>query len=161
MLGNPATHSPQRKRLLRPRSRLQAFYLRFCSLPGLDLRARRHDQQNGATLTDSPDPVHRARRLRARIALLAVLGAVLFLSSCAAGPNAAAGTGEDPAGFWLGLWHGIIFPVTLVISLFTDNVSVYEVANAGNWYDFGFFLGVAMSLGGSAGGAGVRAKRRS
>jgi hypothetical protein len=50
-------------------------------------------------------------------------------------------------------------PVTFVISLFTDNVSVYEVANNGNWCDFGFFFGVAISLGGS-GGAGGRARRR-
>jgi hypothetical protein len=47
-----------------------------------------------------------------------------------------------------------------VVSLFTDSVSVYEVANNGNWYDFGFFFGVAISLGGSGGGAGVRARRR-
>jgi hypothetical protein len=99
------------------------------------------------------------RRLRMALALVAVLGATLLLSSCAAGPNPSAGAGEEPAGFWLGLWQGIIAPVTFVISLFTDNVSVYEVANNGNWYDFGFFFGVAISLGGS-GGAGVRAKRR-
>jgi hypothetical protein len=33
---------------------------------------------------------------------------------------------------------------------------VYEVANDGNWYDFGFFLGVMLALG----GAGSQAKRR-
>jgi hypothetical protein len=90
---------------------------------------------------------------------VAVLGAALILSSCAAGPNPSAGTGQDPAGFLLGLWHGIIFPVAFAISLFTDSVTVYEVVNTGNWYDFGFFLGLAMSLGGSS-GAGVRARRR-
>lgn len=116
--------------------------------------------QNGVTLTDPPDPVNRARRLRAYVTRLVVLGALLLLSSCAAGPNAAAGTGEDPVGFWLGLWHGIIFPVTFVISLFTDNVSVYELANNGNWYDLGFFLGVAIALGGAGGGAGTRARKR-
>jgi hypothetical protein len=90
---------------------------------------------------------------------VALLGATVLLASCAAGPNPAAGTGQEPAGFWLGLWHGVIFPVTFVISLFTDGVSVYEVANNGNWYDFGFFLGVLISLGGS-GGAGARAGKR-
>lgn len=99
-------------------------------------------------------------RLRVCLGLVAVLGAALLLSSCAPGPNLSSGTGEDPAGFWLGLWHGIILPVTFVISLFTDDVSVYEVVNNGNWYDFGFFVGVTMSLGGG-GGAGVRARRRS
>jgi hypothetical protein len=88
-----------------------------------------------------------------------ILGATILLSSCAAGPNPEVGLGREPAGFWLGLWHGIILPVTFVISLFTDGVSVYEVTNNGNWYDFGFFLGVLISLGGS-GGAGARARKR-
>jgi hypothetical protein len=93
------------------------------------------------------------------LGLAAFLGATLLLSSCAAGPNPALGAGQEPAGFWLGLWQGLILPVTFVISLFTDGVSVYEVANNGNWYDFGFFLGVMISLGGS-GGAGARAGKR-
>ena len=91
--------------------------------------------------------------------MLVAVVATLFLSSCAAGPNPEAGTGQDPAGFWLGLWQGFIVLVTFVISLFSDNVSVYEVANNGNWYDFGFILGLLISLGGS-GGAGARARKR-
>jgi hypothetical protein len=64
-----------------------------------------------------------------------------------------------PASGWV-FGHGIILPITFVVSLFTDDVNVYEAANNGNWYDFGFFVGVAMSLGGS-GGAGSRARKRS
>ena len=109
---------------------------------------------------DPPDTARPALALRVSVALPAVLGAVLFLSSCAAGPSPAAGTGEDPAGFWLGLWHGIIVIVTFVISLFTDTVSIYEVSNNGNWYDFGFVLGLTIALGGAGGGAGSRARRR-
>jgi hypothetical protein len=52
------------------------------------------------------------------------------------------------AGFFPGLWHGIISPVTFIISLFTDDVSVYEVRNSGNWYDFGFVLGAGILFGG-------------
>jgi hypothetical protein len=100
------------------------------------------------------------RSLSVSLAVVAVLGGGLLLSSCAAGPNPSAGTGAEPAGFWLGLWHGVILPVTFVISLFTADVTVYEVVNDGNWYDVGFFIGVLMSLGGSS-GAGVRARRRS
>ena len=100
-----------------------------------------------------------ARRRSPRpLLVLVALGAMLLLSSCAAGPTPATGTGEEPAGFLLGLWHGIIFPIAFVISLFNDNVNVYEVVNNGNWYDGGFFLGLTMSLGG--GGAGARSKRR-
>jgi hypothetical protein len=112
-------------------------------------------------LTEPPDDVVcRPRNLRQHVGLLAVSAALLLLTSCAAGPNTASGTGEDPAGFWMGLWHGVIVPVTFVISLFTDTVSVYEVANNGNWYDFGFFLGVVIVLGGGGGGAGSRARQR-
>ncbi|MQA79637.1 MAG: hypothetical protein GEV10_14350 [Streptosporangiales bacterium] len=88
---------------------------------------------------------------------------VLVLASCAAGPNdATAGGSSDLAGFWLGLWHGVISPVTFVISLFTSDVSIYEVHNNGNWYDFGFILGVAAAFSGAAGsGSAARRNRQS
>ncbi|HYZ10330.1 MAG TPA: hypothetical protein VE962_00370 [Actinomycetota bacterium] len=95
-------------------------------------------------------------RPRRVLAILAGVFVLLLLSSCAAGPNPAVGTGEDAPGFWMGLWHGIILPVTFVISLFTDNVNVYDAANDGNWYDFGFFLGVLLFLGGGGSQAGRR-----
>ncbi len=81
---------------------------------------------------------------------------LLFMTSCAAGPN----TMEDSqnqkgkvAGFWAGLWHGFISFFTFIISLFTEKVSVYEVHNSGNWYNFGFILGVMIFYSGSGGGA--------
>ena len=43
-----------------------------------------------------------------------------------------------------GLWHGIIAPITLVISFFNVDVHMYEVHNAGSEYDFGFLLGVIL-----------------
>jgi hypothetical protein len=93
---------------------------------------------------------------RRSLLLMAVLVlAVLFLSSCAAGPNPDVGP-DQPAGFLRGLWHGFIILVTFVISLFTDTVSIYEVNNNGNWYDFGFVLGTMIALG----GAGSQTRRR-
>jgi len=59
--------------------------------------------------------------------------------------------GADPAGFFAGLWHGIISPITFIVSLFHDGVAIYEVNNSGGWYDFGFLIGV----GGSWGSAGA------
>lgn len=82
--------------------------------------------------------------------LLVVVG-VLALAACAPGGNTvAAAGGADQAGFWLGLWHGAIAPITFLVSLFNDQVNVYEVHNSGNWYNLGFILGLTVSLGGSA-----------
>jgi hypothetical protein len=90
-------------------------------------------------------------RRRQVIVAIALLALVVILVACAAGPNPEVGTpvpGRESAGFWPGLWHGIISPVTFIISLFNDKVSIYEVHNSGNWYDFGFVLGAGILFGG-------------
>jgi hypothetical protein len=87
--------------------------------------------------------------------------ALVVLAGCVAGPNPAVNTPDETgrlAGFWLGLWHGIIAPVTFVISLFSDKVHVYEVHNNGNWYVFGFLLGLTAIWGG--GGRASSSRRR-
>lgn len=96
---------------------------------------------------------------RVLVVVAAALG-LLALSACAAGPNPALDTGTDPAGFWLGLWQGFISPITLIVSLFTDDVSIYEVQNSGNWYDVGFMIGVSAFFGGGASGGAAGRRRR-
>jgi hypothetical protein len=76
--------------------------------------------------------------------------AILFIfSSCAPGCEK---FDADPAGFFMGLWHGLISLVTFVISLFNDNVNIYEVNNTGWPYNLGFILGVMIIYGGSSKG---------
>ena len=70
-----------------------------------------------------------------------VLAALLGLAACAAKQQAGAVEAAAP-GFWLGLWHGFIFPVAWVVSLFMKDVAVYAVPNNGGWYDFGYFVGI-------------------
>jgi hypothetical protein len=65
-------------------------------------------------------------------------------------------TNAQPAGFWGGLWHGMIAPITFLISLFVEGVSIYETNNNGRWYEFGFMLGI----GAYAGGGGVHSTNR-
>ena len=74
-----------------------------------------------------------------RLAPLATLG----LTACAA-TEASTAVAAGAPGFWLGLWHGFIFPVAWVVSLFTDQVAIYAVPNSGGWYDFGYFLGIVV-----------------
>ena len=102
-------------------------------------------------------------RMKKMLVFLLVAVVLLTLAGCAAGPNDLAKTpdaGGDVAGFWMGLWHGFIVLFTFIISLFNDNVAVYDVHNSGGWYNFGFLLGVMFFFGGSGGGAGRRRRRR-
>ena len=55
-----------------------------------------------------------------------------------------------PAGFWAGLWHGLIAPFVFVVSLVTPTVRIYETNNRGRLYDLGFVIGLSGSFGGSA-----------
>ena len=48
------------------------------------------------------------------------------------------------AGVLQGLWHGLIAPVTLIMSFFNENVQMYEVHNDGREYNLGYLLGVAI-----------------
>src|SRR6185295_7658506 len=73
---------------------------------------------------------------------LALLGAPFALAACAT--QSAAAVAPAAPGFLLGLWHGFIFPIAWLISLFVPEVAVYAVPNNGGWYDFGYFLGIAV-----------------
>ncbi len=73
---------------------------------------------------------------------------ILLLTACAAGGEQF--TQDQPAGFWYGLWHGVISVISLIIHIFNDGVAVYETNNTGGWYDFGFLLGVISIWGGSS-----------
>jgi len=54
---------------------------------------------------------------------------------------------DAPYGFWSGLWHGVIAPVSFVGSLFSDEIAMYAVNNNGGWYDFGFVVGAGILFG--------------
>ncbi len=97
---------------------------------------------------------------RLLLVFIAIL-AMFLLAGCAAGINPTVDIPDadgKSASFWSGLWHGVISPVTFVISLFSDDVNVYEVYNSGNWYDFGFILGVSIIFGGGARGMKRKSK---
>jgi hypothetical protein len=91
--------------------------------------------------------MHRTATRAMALAVLVLLA--LTLAACAAGPDTAAvGPGPGVAGFWLGLWHGVILPITFIVSLFDHGVGIYEIHNDGSWYDFGFVLGALIVFSG-------------
>lgn len=68
---------------------------------------------------------------------------------------------SNRAGFLEGFLQGIISPIAFVLSLFEKNITVYEVANNGNWYNLGFVLGCYITFKGSNEGAKKITKKRS
>ncbi|MBI1227956.1 MAG: hypothetical protein GC192_22180 [Bacteroidetes bacterium] len=86
--------------------------------------------------------------------ILTGLAVVIFtLASCANVEPVQECLKGDQYGFFFGLLHGFITPISFIASLFDNNVAIYAVNNTGGWYDFGFLLG--------SGGWGILAGNKS
>ena len=88
---------------------------------------------------------------RTRVFVLVAMS--LTVAACVAKQSLSAVNPAAP-GFLEGVWHGFIFPVAWIVSLFTDQIAVYAVPNNGGWYDFGYFVGICFL------GVGARSSRR-
>ena len=99
--------------------------------------------------------VSRALRPQSAAFLAAAPALALLLTACVATQSPNAVEASAP-GFLLGLWHGFIFPIAWIFSLFMDDISVYAVPNNGGWYDFGYFLGIVVF---GVGANGARRRR--
>lgn len=84
-------------------------------------------------------------RKRWMIGILLVF-VLIGLSGCLPGDGSA--TSTDPAGFFWGIWHGWMAPLTLIIGIFDSDIRVYELYNTGWWYDFGFYIAIISGFGG-------------
>lgn len=94
-----------------------------------------------------------------KILIFVLFGVLLvMMAGCAPGSDAPDSTiqlnapGPNPqvnkpdengrvAGVVLGIWHGIIAPVSLVVSFSNEDVQMYEVHNNGPLYNLGFLFG--------------------
>jgi hypothetical protein len=83
------------------------------------------------------------KKLRLLIFSLFVLVA---LTGCIPGDGTSSATQQ--AGFFWGIWHGWIAPISLIISIFDKNIHIYEVFNNGFWYDLGFYMAIISGFGG-------------
>ncbi len=77
---------------------------------------------------------------------LFLLGLTLLLSSCL--PGTLTTPDDKPAGFFLGIWHGWIAPISLIVGIFDHSVRIYEIHNAGWSYDFGYYIAIISGFGG-------------
>jgi hypothetical protein len=84
---------------------------------------------------------------------LAILALALTLAACVA-TEAPSAVQPTAPGFLLGVWHGFIFPLSFILSLFFDKIDVYAVPNNGHWYDAGYFVGIVFL------GVGARSSKR-
>lgn len=86
-----------------------------------------------------------------------IVSIIVFLICGCAGQNELTNipnAEQHLAGFLNGLWHGIISPISFIISLFDNSVGIYEVHNNGNFYNLGFLIGI----GGFTGTASSKSK---
>lgn len=91
---------------------------------------------------------HTKNRQRSRLLLLLLLIVLstLLLTACIPGDGKA--TSDKPAGFFWGVWHGWIAPISLIGGLFNKSLRVYETHNTGWWYDLGFYMAIISGFGG-------------
>lgn len=54
---------------------------------------------------------------------------------------------KNPAGFFTGIWHGWIAPISLIVGFFDPSIRIYEVNNTGWWYDLGFYIAMIGGFG--------------
>lgn len=91
------------------------------------------------------------RRLKMKVLnMMLIVGILLLVSGCADYASFTQAAKMDSVGFWYGLWHGIILPISWIVSLFSDSTSIYAIYNNGGWYDFGFVLGCGALAGGAS-----------
>ena len=80
------------------------------------------------------------------ILTLMLVGAMLLLTACV--PGSGRYTTDNPAGFFCGIWHGWIAPLSLIMSLFSNaGYRIWEVYNTGFAYDLGFTIAIGSSIG--------------
>ena len=85
-------------------------------------------------------------KLKNLIYCFLIITIFFIVSGCA--PGSGANTPKNPAGFFTGIWHGWIAPISLIWGIFNDSIRVYEPINTGWWYDFGFYIAIIGGFGG-------------
>lgn len=86
--------------------------------------------------------------MKKKMLIVCIMAVSLSLSLTGCIPGDGSYTQDDPAGFFWGIWHGWVAPISLIIGIFHDDIRVYESMNTGWWYDFGFYIAIISGFGG-------------
>lgn len=86
--------------------------------------------------------------MRKKIFVLSIVVILILFTVTGCVPGDGKYTSTDPAGFFSGIWHGWVAPISLVLGLFNKDIRVYEIINTGWWYDFGFYIAIISGFGG-------------
>jgi hypothetical protein len=99
-------------------------------------------------------------KMRKKLVLFSIIIIVITLAVTGCAPGDGTYTAIKPAGFFWGVWHGWIAPISLIVGLFDKKIRVYEVMNNGWWYDFGFYIAIISGFGGISLSRKKRAKNK-
>ncbi|OAB46276.1 hypothetical protein [Paenibacillus glacialis] len=80
--------------------------------------------------------------------LLLALMLILIISLTGCAPGDGDNSIDNPAGFFWGVWHGWIAPISLIVGFFKEDIRIYEIYNNGWWYDLGFYIAIISGFGG-------------
>jgi hypothetical protein len=83
--------------------------------------------------------------MKKKVLILSIIWMALLLNGCF--PGESTYSSSEPAGFFSGVWHGWIAPVSLIVGIFKSDVRIYEPINTGWWYDLGFYIAVIAGFG--------------
>lgn len=92
------------------------------------------------------------------IPMLAVVAVAILLSGCAT--HYTVDVVRDPYGFFSGIWHGMIFPISVMVNLlswvlgllgisFLESIQIIGRPNTGLGYYIGFVVGLTVFGGGT------------
>lgn len=79
--------------------------------------------------------------------MLVCLASILMILMSGCVPGDGSYTDENRAGFFWGIWHGWLAPVSLIMGIFNNQLRVYETLNTGWWYDLGFYMAIISGFG--------------
>jgi hypothetical protein len=86
--------------------------------------------------------------VKKKIILFAIMITLVLTTLTGCIPGDGTYSASNPAGFLWGIWHGWLAPISIIVGFFDKNIRVYEIANTGWWYDFGFYMAIISGFGG-------------